>query len=193
MQVIAINASPNMDKGNTALLLAPFLEGMAEAGAEVELFYTKKLHINPCQGEFNCWLKTPGRCVQKDDMSAILFDRYLGADLVVENDANMAALAERFRRGDPGKGDEEGRRERGLTGTAEQRLVRHGASFRGQVWGASRRSPSQSGNSDVGCGFSAGIPRFSAADCNGALRRDPAVTIRNNCGAPRRPGTRFNS
>ncbi len=72
MQVIAINASPNMDKGNTALLLAPFLEGMTEAGAEVELFYTKKLHINPCQGEFNCWLKTPGHCFQQDDMQMLL-------------------------------------------------------------------------------------------------------------------------
>lgn len=72
MQVIAINASPNMDKGNTALVLAPFLEGMAQAGAEVELFYTKKLHTNPCQGEFNCWLKTPGKCFQHDDMQMLL-------------------------------------------------------------------------------------------------------------------------
>ena len=39
-----------MDKGITALVLGPFLEGMGEAGAEVELFYTQKLGINPCQG-----------------------------------------------------------------------------------------------------------------------------------------------
>jgi len=49
-----------MDKGNTALILNPFLEGMREAAVEVELFYTRKLNINPRTGEFNCWLKNPG-------------------------------------------------------------------------------------------------------------------------------------
>ena len=50
MKVVAINSSPNMDKGNTALILDPFLEGMREVGADVELFYTRKMKINPCQG-----------------------------------------------------------------------------------------------------------------------------------------------
>jgi multimeric flavodoxin WrbA len=68
MKVVAINSSPHMDKGNTAVILEPFIEGMREAGAEVEVFYTKKLRIKPCQGEFDCWLKTPGDCFQKDDM-----------------------------------------------------------------------------------------------------------------------------
>ncbi len=72
MKVVAINSSPHMSKGCTALLLNPFLEGMKEAGAEVELFYTKDLEINPCQGEFNCWLKTPGKCFQRDDMATLL-------------------------------------------------------------------------------------------------------------------------
>jgi multimeric flavodoxin WrbA len=72
MKVVAINASPKMGEGNTALLLNPFLDGMREAGAEVELFYTKRLNINPCQGEFNCWLKTPGKCFQKDDMEMLI-------------------------------------------------------------------------------------------------------------------------
>ncbi|KKK41898.1 hypothetical protein LCGC14_1640590 [marine sediment metagenome] len=54
MRVIAINSSPKMDKGNTALILNPFFEGMKNAGAEVELFYTNKLNINPCQ--FYIWL-----------------------------------------------------------------------------------------------------------------------------------------
>jgi len=62
MKVLAFNGSPKMDKGNTALILNPFLQGMREAGAEVELFYTKRLDIGPCQEEFNCWLKTTGKC-----------------------------------------------------------------------------------------------------------------------------------
>ena len=71
MKVLAINSSPNMGKGNTAVILNPFLDGMREAGAEVELFYTKKLKIKPCQGEFNCWVKTPGQCFQRDDMDML--------------------------------------------------------------------------------------------------------------------------
>lgn len=82
MKVLAINSSPRMDKGNTALILNPFLEGMKEAGAEVELFYTRKLNINPCTGEFNCWLKTPGKCYQNDDMN-ILYPRIDAADVIV--------------------------------------------------------------------------------------------------------------
>ena len=72
MKVVAINSSPRMERGNTALILNPFLEGMKEAGAEVELFYTSKLDVKPCLGCFDCWLKTPGRCVQRDDMDWLL-------------------------------------------------------------------------------------------------------------------------
>ena len=82
MKVIVINASPKMDKGNTATILAPFLDGMREAGAEVELFYTKKLQIQPCQGEGNCWFKTPGVCFQRDDIDWLL-PKFSEADLRV--------------------------------------------------------------------------------------------------------------
>jgi len=82
MKVVAFNSSPKMDKSNTSLILDPFLDGMREAGAEVELFYTKKLKINPCQGEFNCWLKTPGVCFQKDDMQ-MLHPKIREADILV--------------------------------------------------------------------------------------------------------------
>ena len=63
MKILAFNSSPKMDKGNTALILNPFLEGARAAGGDVEVFCTKTLNINPCQGEFNCWLKTPGKCL----------------------------------------------------------------------------------------------------------------------------------
>jgi multimeric flavodoxin WrbA len=70
MKAIAINASPMMDKGNTAAILNPFLDGMREAGAEIELLYTKQLDIKPCQGEFKCRIE--GKCFQKDDMEMLL-------------------------------------------------------------------------------------------------------------------------
>ena len=81
-KVLAFNGSPRMEKGNTALILNPFLEGMREAGADVELFYIRKLKINPCRGDFICWVKTPGQCWQKDDMQ-MLYPRLREADIYV--------------------------------------------------------------------------------------------------------------
>ena len=72
MRVLAINGSPHKGKGNTALVLDPFLAGMREAGAEVELLYTRDLDVKPCLGCFGCWIKTPGKCVQEDDMADLL-------------------------------------------------------------------------------------------------------------------------
>ncbi|MGD2251986.1 MAG: flavodoxin family protein [Anaerolineales bacterium] len=71
MRVVAINGSPKMNKGATALILGPFLEGMREAGAEVGLFYTRKLDIKPCHGDFRCSTDTPGICIHKDDMQML--------------------------------------------------------------------------------------------------------------------------
>jgi multimeric flavodoxin WrbA len=82
MNVIAINGSPKMDKGITSLISTPFLEGMKEAGADVELFYTRKLDINPCLGDFSCSIKNPDECIQKDDMQ-ILYPKFHKADIWV--------------------------------------------------------------------------------------------------------------
>ena len=82
MKVVAINGSPKMNKSNTALILAPFLEGMREVGAEVELFHTKRLKINPCQGDSRCSMDTPGECFQKDDMQ-MLHPKLCEADIWV--------------------------------------------------------------------------------------------------------------
>jgi multimeric flavodoxin WrbA len=49
-------------EGNTAMILNPFLAGMKEAGASVEVFYTRKLKIGPCNGDMSCWFKNPEEC-----------------------------------------------------------------------------------------------------------------------------------
>jgi multimeric flavodoxin WrbA len=82
MKVVAINASPSMDRGNTAVILEPFLNGLRDEGAEIELLHTWKLRIKPCLGEFSCWFRTPGRCAQKDDME-ILLPKLAAADVLV--------------------------------------------------------------------------------------------------------------
>jgi multimeric flavodoxin WrbA len=82
MNVLAINGSPHMDDGNTAIILNPFLDGMREAGAKVELFYTRKLKIGPCNGDMSCWFKNPGKCGQADDMQMLL-PKLKEADVIV--------------------------------------------------------------------------------------------------------------
>ena len=70
--VVAISSSLRMEKGNTALILNPFLDGMREAGAQVDLVYSKKLNIQPCTGDFSCWGAAPGKCHIQDDMEGLL-------------------------------------------------------------------------------------------------------------------------
>ena len=82
MKVTVISGSPNMDKGNTALILGPFIDGMRGAGGDVSVHYTRRLKINPCVGDYACWFKTPGRCFQKDDMEGLL-PGIAGADILV--------------------------------------------------------------------------------------------------------------
>ena len=72
LKVLVFNSSPRKEKGNTALILNPFIECMREAGADVDLYYNYDLKIKPCRGCFNCWLKTPGICSQMDDMQWLL-------------------------------------------------------------------------------------------------------------------------
>jgi len=71
MKVLAINGSPLKDKGNTARILQPFLDGLSDGGVGVELLYTRDLQILPCLEDFQCWLKTPGHCAQQDDMQMV--------------------------------------------------------------------------------------------------------------------------
>ncbi len=82
MKVLAVNASPHRDKGNTALILNPFLDGMRDNGAEIDILYTAKMDIKPCLGCLKCWTKTPGVCVIKDDMAPVL-PMIKAADLMV--------------------------------------------------------------------------------------------------------------
>ncbi len=84
MNILAFNSSPrDHETSKTELVLQRFLEGARRAGAATETLYLKDYKIKHCLGCYSCWLKTPGRCVQKDDMAEELFDRYLNADLVV--------------------------------------------------------------------------------------------------------------
>lgn len=84
MKILALNGSPRKKNSNTDRLLDPFLEGAKEEGASIEKVYLQGKNIKPCLGCFNCWLKTPGECVQKDDMSDMI-------ELLVDSDVLVCA------------------------------------------------------------------------------------------------------
>lgn len=81
-KVVAICGSVRMEKSNTVKILKPFLEGMEEAEASVELFYTKRLDVKPCEAELSCWTKPRGPCYIDDSMQS-LYPKLRDADVLV--------------------------------------------------------------------------------------------------------------
>ena len=82
MKIVAIDGSPHGEQGNTALLLERFVLGAIESGAEVERVDARTLHVESCCSRMVCWYKTPGFCIHKDDMTALV-DRMAAADVWV--------------------------------------------------------------------------------------------------------------
>lgn len=82
-KVVVVNGSPRLDKGNTGMVLAPFIEGMEAAGAEINTYYASKLNLKQCScGTLHCWNKTPGLCIHQDDMQFVL-EALKTADILV--------------------------------------------------------------------------------------------------------------
>lgn len=69
MNVLVINGSPR-SKGNSDLLCDEFIRGAEEAGHSVEKISLREWDIHPCRACYACF--RTGRCVQQDDMAAIL-------------------------------------------------------------------------------------------------------------------------
>jgi multimeric flavodoxin WrbA/putative sterol carrier protein len=84
MKILAICSSPKGGgKSNTELLLNHLAIGMREAGGKVRIVNLREKTVKTCLGCFNCWTKTPGRCIQEDDMTRELLPLIPASDLVV--------------------------------------------------------------------------------------------------------------
>lgn len=82
-KALAINGSPRMARGNTALVLGPFLKGLADGGFSTELLYASQLKVKPCScGNMHCWNDTPGKCIFQDSMQEI-YPKLWDADLLI--------------------------------------------------------------------------------------------------------------
>jgi hypothetical protein len=81
MKVLALNASPNEDNGNTYLILKPFLDGMKASGADIELIYLNRLNILPCKEcTDDLTFESNGECNCDDDMN-MLYPKFREADI----------------------------------------------------------------------------------------------------------------
>lgn len=82
MKITIFYSSIHKTRGNTYVIVDQFAEGAQQAGAEVEVVLLAKQEIKNCLACLNCWTKTPGKCVMKDDMPELL-DKFMSSDLVV--------------------------------------------------------------------------------------------------------------
>jgi multimeric flavodoxin WrbA len=102
-QVLVLNSSPNLKRGGTVTILRHFIRGMEEAGAEVDVLNLAEMDVSPCKGCMACWWKTPGACVQKDDMVQV-YPKLRKADILIlatplyvdGMNAQMKAAVDRF-------------------------------------------------------------------------------------------------
>lgn len=84
MRVFAVNSSPRpKGQSRTLLMLEGLLKGMREEGADVEAVNLREKEVRFCTGCYTCWTRTPGKCVQRDDMTEELLPKFLDADMVI--------------------------------------------------------------------------------------------------------------
>ena len=84
MKVLAVNSSARTgSESKTEIMLNALVDGMREAGAEVEIVNLKDKKVRVCVGCYTCWTKTPGKCIHQDDMSKELFPKWIESDLCI--------------------------------------------------------------------------------------------------------------
>ena len=82
MKALVILGSPRGKKSSSYHVAQHFISGLKTGGCRTEEILVRDLTINPCRGCYTCWLKTPGRCIHKDDMTKVL-SKIDKADLIV--------------------------------------------------------------------------------------------------------------
>jgi multimeric flavodoxin WrbA len=81
--ILVLNGAPRKT-GETAKLLAAFIDGAERAGHHIESFYLQDMNIHGCTGCLGCSKLPKGcdnPCVQKDDMVEI-YAAFMKADMV---------------------------------------------------------------------------------------------------------------
>lgn len=82
MKIVCVNGSPRGKNSISQVIVSEFLKGARKAGAEGETIFLVEKKIGYCQACLSCWIKTPGVCIQKDDM-AELMEKVIQSDIVI--------------------------------------------------------------------------------------------------------------
>ena len=82
MRVLALGGSARGGKGVTGRLLGALARGLEQGGALVDTWQACEMKVAPCLACLACMLRTPGVCVQRDDMDR-LYPALAAADLLV--------------------------------------------------------------------------------------------------------------
>jgi len=82
MRIAIVNGNPDPNNQKLDDYLDSVIRLLESADNSVAYFTLREMKIDPCRGCFACWLKTPGRCVLKDDSYDICRE-YINADFVL--------------------------------------------------------------------------------------------------------------
>jgi len=80
MKILFMNGSSSGSELD--IYIRAVMESVSKSGHEAKELVLRDMKYSPCRGCFNCWVKTPGLCVFKDD-GDILCREFLTSDLVI--------------------------------------------------------------------------------------------------------------
>jgi len=82
MKITILNGNPNADSVAFENHLREFSHHLELHHYTVNVFNLREMDIKYCIGCFSCWVKTPGKCITKDDSDDIC-RVYINSDLVL--------------------------------------------------------------------------------------------------------------
>ncbi|HQD90309.1 MAG TPA: flavodoxin family protein [Syntrophomonadaceae bacterium] len=80
MKVLFINGSGSESSINSYIHSA--IDSLSANGHNARELVLRDMKYSPCRGCFNCWVKTPGTCVYKDDGDTICRE-FITSDIVI--------------------------------------------------------------------------------------------------------------
>jgi multimeric flavodoxin WrbA len=82
MKIVILNGNPDLEHAAFDENLQELARLLQAQNHSVAHFNLKEMDIKNCTGCFDCWVKTPGRCPNKDESPQIC-SAYIGSDLAV--------------------------------------------------------------------------------------------------------------
>ncbi len=82
MKFLILNGNPFGTNDGFDIYINRLADEMRSVAHNTEVLVLRDLHIRPCIGCFNCWVKTPGNCSIRDDAPEVS-RKYIAADHVI--------------------------------------------------------------------------------------------------------------